>query len=324
MLLKNAFSKKIRHISAFLAVTLIAGSAQANYRALPLPTGEPSADEVAKQVYYTNHFYAFRNFSIPRKGSRMAVLILKDSQGRVTRTAVERFLNNDYSLTDPVSSRDLAIFRSGRLRGTGLLVTDYAQEGKSQSYSIWLPALRKVRRFAEPAHDDAWGGSVFTFGDVSLREPEDETHELIGKKTFRSCLGAIDDLVGRNYRYAGKLPRKVCRHVGKQVYGLKSTPKRKNWWYDHRISFVDTKSYADYRTVFFKNGRMIKIIDRDWGIVSHSGKKDPRALFWKHWYGVDLETGSESWAVVPQNIIEFDTSRPSSFWSESKLRRIRR
>ena len=42
----------------------------------------------------------------------------------LSRTAVERHLNNNYE-NDVIKSRDLAIFRSGKLRGTGMLVTDY-------------------------------------------------------------------------------------------------------------------------------------------------------------------------------------------------------
>ena len=49
----------------------------------------------------------------------------------------------------------------------------------------------QVALVAEPAHDDAWGGTDFTFGDVTLRKPKGETHELMGKETFNDCLGHI-------------------------------------------------------------------------------------------------------------------------------------
>ncbi|MCB1865052.1 MAG: outer membrane lipoprotein-sorting protein [Chromatiales bacterium] len=310
-----------RGVIAF-ALGVSAASMAGNDKRLAYPNGVPTADEIARQVYYTNHFYAFRNFSIPKTTGTSAILITRDETGDYTRTAVERYLNNNYDDDDSVVARDLAVFLSGRLRGTGMLVTDYADDHKSQDYMIWLPALRKIRRFAEPAHDDAWGGSVFTFGDVSLREPKDETHELIGKKKFRSCLGVITEIESQRHIYVGETPQRSCRHVGKEVYGLKSTTKFENWWYDYRISFVDTESFADYRTVYFKNGEMIKVIDRDWGVVSHSGKNDPRALFWKTWYGADLVNNRESWAIVPQNIIEFDTNKSNSFWTESTLRRL--
>ena len=293
-------------------------------RSLPAPQGEPTADEIARQVYYANHFLAFNNFSIDSHGMSSAVLINSDSDGDLSTIAVERHLNNAYDDGDAVRSRDLAIFRSGNLQGTGMLVTDFRDDDRSQSYLVWLPALRKIRRFAEPDHDQAWGGSVFTFGDVTLRKPRHETHELLGKKPFRTCLGVIADLEGKPFRYAGDMPRRSCRHVNKVVYGLKSTTKFENWWYDYRISYIDTESFADYRTLYYKGGELVKVIDRDWGVVEGSGTKDPRALFWKSWYGLELKTGRQSWAVIPQSVIRFNTNEPDRFWSESTLRKIKR
>ena len=294
--------------------------------ALPQSDETPDANEIARQVYFANHFYAFKNFSIERRGRTMSVLINRSASGKVTATSLERHLNNNYD-SDPdeaIRSRDLAIFHSGKMRGTGMLITEYTNEEKSKDYMVWLPALRKIRRFAQPQHDDAWGGSSFTFGDVTLRKPEDETHELIGKKRLRTCLGAIKDLEGKHYRYAGELPERSCRHINKEVYGLKSTTKFSYWWYDYRISYVDTTSFADYRTLYFKNGELIKVIDRDWGLVNADQKGDPRALFWKYWYGLDLRTGQESWAIIPQKVVEYNSRRRNSFWTEKTLRKIKR
>jgi hypothetical protein len=295
---------------------------------LPLPpAGEtPDADQIAQQVYFANHFYAFNNFSIERRGRTMTVLINRSSSGKETVTALERHLNNNYDVSpdQAIRARDLAIFHSGKLRGTGMLVTEYSDETKKKDYMVWLPALRKIRRFSQPQHDDAWGGSVFTFGDVTLRKPEDETHELIGKKKLHTCLGIIQDLEGKHYRYVGELPTRSCRHINKEVYGLKSTTKFDYWWYDYRVSYVDTSSFADYRTLYFKDGELIKVIDRDWGLVNNEKNSDPRALFWKYWYGLDLRTGQESWAVIPQKVVEYDKRRKNAFWTEKTLRKIKR
>ena len=34
-------------------------------------------------------------------------------------------------------------------------------------------------------------GSNLTFGDVTLRKPHHETHELLGTETFSGCLGSV-------------------------------------------------------------------------------------------------------------------------------------
>ena len=166
-----------------LALTPLSSLMATVDKTLPFPDENPTATEIAEQVYFANHFFAYDNFSIGSKRSRnhKAVLITRDKNGKDSTIALERHLNNKYD-DGVIKSRDLAIFRSGKLKGTGLLVTDYVDDNKSSSYAIWLPALRKIRRFAEPAHEDAWGGSVFTFGDVTLRKPQHETHELLGKK----------------------------------------------------------------------------------------------------------------------------------------------
>lgn len=310
-----------------LSLITFAGASQAGVtRNLPYPSAEaePDADDVARQVYFANHFYAFDNFSIKRRGGTLSVLVNKADGKSPLTTAVERHLNNNYDEEDAIRSRDLAIFHSGNMRGTGMLVTEYKDDDKNKDYMVWIPRLRKIRRFGQPRQDDAWGGSVFTFGDVTLRKPDDETHELLGKKKMRTCLGMMEALEGKLFRYTGRVPERSCRHIDKEVYGLKSTTKFKDWWYDYRISYVDTQSFADYRTLYYKNGKLIKIIDRDWGLVNAEGEGDPRALFWKYWYGLDLTTGQESLAVIPRKVVSFNSRQSNNFWTERTLRRIKR
>ncbi len=289
---------------------------------LPYPTsGDLTADQVAQQVYFVNHFYAMKNYAIVKKGRKITTLILRAKGDKPTTITLERYLNNDYPADDPIKAQDLAIFRSGKLRGTGMLVTDYKDDNKTQSYMIWLPALRKIRRFAQPAHDDAWGGSDFTFGDVVLRKPKHETHELLGKETFNDCLGYMDIPKNQRGRYTRNLPGPACDHKGREVYKLKSTTKFKNWWYDYRISYVDTKTFADYRTEYFKDGKKIKIIDRHW---VDAPLDDPRAQFWGYWYGKTLATGHETWAVIPEGVSVANGDFKRKLWSEQTLRKIKR
>ncbi len=289
---------------------------------LPYPNGEVTdATEIMKQVYFVNHFYAFKNYAIVKKGHKITTLVLRTKGDKPTTITLERFLNNDYPADDPIKAQDLAIFRSGKLRGTGILVTDYKDDNKSQSYMIWLPALRKIRRFAQPAQDDAWGGSDFTFGDVVLRKPKDETHELLGKETFNDCLGAMEIPKNQQGRYTRNLRGSSCNPKGKEVYKVKSTTKFKNWWYDYRISYVDTKTFADYRTEYFKGGNKIKVIDRLW---LDAPLDDPRALFWGYWYGKNLVTGHETFANIPDGVSVANGDFKRKLWSEQTLRKIKR
>ena len=305
-----------------LMLLAISSANSAVDRSLPFPEGEPTAESVAKQVYFVNHFYAYSNFSFGAEKSRKkkAILINLSADGHDSTLTLERHLNNDYS-DDAIRSRELFIFNSGKLRGTSLLFTDYVDPDKNSSYAVWMPATRKVARFSEPALDGSWGDSVFTFGDMALRKPEHDSHELLGKKKMRGCLGVIASFEGKKTRYAHNLPKRSCRHINKQVYGLKSTTKFPDWWYDYRISMVDTKTYADYRTIYYKDDEIIKIIDKDWIVMDKETESDdPRSLFWEYWYGVDLRTGQQSWTFVPQHIADFNRDVPNSFWTVRTLR----
>ena len=315
----NRLSIGVVVLSLILPVTAFA--AKELDKNLPYPSGDLTADQLAEQVYFVNQFHAFNRYSI-EKEKRIVTVIVNRSKGRKPTTlTVERFKNNDYT-DGSVRSKELAIFRSGKLRGTGMLIVDFEDDSKPQAYSIWLPALRKIRRFAEPPHDDAWGGTDFTFGDVILRKPIHETHELLGKETFNECLKAMEVPDNQRNKYMKTLPEPSCEPKGKEVYKLKSTTKFSNWWYDYRISYVDTKTFADYRTEYFKGGKKIKLLDRDWKTL---GKDDPRELSWGYWYATDLKTGHETWAVIPEKVVRYNTTdKDAKFWTESTLRKIKR
>jgi hypothetical protein len=320
---------KLVGIAAVITVTSYANAAPP--KNLAYPVGEPSAEEIAKQVYFVNHFYAVQNVSFERQGkSKITVLAMRKKDGKTRINSFRRFLNNAYKKGEsPFKARDLALFHSGKLRGTGILVTEYADPSLRQSYKIWLPALRKIRNFTEPPHDDVWGGSDLTYGDVYLREPEHETHELTGKQTFSDCLGTMTlSPKEKNKPYLRTLPDSQCEHKGKTVYKLKSATKFKDWWYDHRISYVDTKTFADYRTDYFKNGKMVKRIDRDWtamAIEEDSDLKDEsRAIFWRYWYAKTYATEHETMISVPGEIVRWNRDMENEFWSEETMRSLRK
>ncbi|MCW8963696.1 MAG: outer membrane lipoprotein-sorting protein [Gammaproteobacteria bacterium] len=306
-------------IGVGLSTLMLAGSALAGVpKDLPYPTtGDLTADQVADQVYFVNHFYANKNYSIQKKGRKVTVLLNKTKGSDSKVITLTRYLNNDYS-DGIINARDMALFHSGKLKGTGMLVTDYVDDAKSQAYAIWLPALRKIRRFAEPAHDDSWGGSDFTFGDVTLRKPYHETHELLGKETFNDCLGTIKDV--KKTKYTSKLRGPKCIK-DREVYKLKSTTKFQNWWYDYRVSYVDAETFADHRTEYFKDGTKVKVIDRAWGSF---GDADKRNQYWEYWYGTTLDTGHETWAVIPEGVSVKDADLDANYWSEKTLRKIKR
>lgn len=286
---------------------------------LSYPGEPPDGGALAEQVYYVNHFYAFDILEIDgsKKDLLQIINYLPGSKPKYMRA--RRFVN--HALSDQkLKTRDLVIFVSGKVKGTGILASDYRQQGKPMSISIWLPALRKVRRFSEPAHEDIWAGSILTYGDIYLRRPEDETHELAGEVELVDCLEhmvvATEDRDNK-----GQLPEQDCSNVGKTVYLLKSTHKKQGWWYDYRLRWIDRENFADYRTHYFKDGKRIKIMSKSWRKLE---SPDPRAQVWHYWYARSDESGQQGIAIIPIESVRVNTEREERFWSEATLRKIRR
>ena len=74
--------------------------------------------------------------------------------------------------------------------------------------------------------------------------------------------------------------------------------------------------------VLRKGDEKIKVIDRDWGRLK--GVDDPRGQYWKYWYGKTFETGHETWAVIPDDVVFYDRDLDPGLWTESTLRKIKR
>ena len=313
----------MKHIvlSVAVATSLATGVATAVVsKDLAYPSGSLSANDIAEQNYFVNHFYSFDNYGIGSKGEEITALILRAKDSNPLTLTLERMLNNSPT-ADGVNAQDLAIFRSGKLQGTGMLITDFSDQAKSQTYEIFIPSIRKVRRFAEPARDDAWGGSDFTFGDVTLRKPKHESHELLGKATFSGCLGIMKDVERNKYTQDAKIEAD-CSVDGKEVYKLKSTANDANWWYDNRVSYIDAKTFADYRTEYFKGGKQVKTIDRSW--VS-AGIDDPRGSYWGYGYGTTLATGHETMAFIPRSVTKVNHKYENdNLWSTRTLKKMPR
>ena len=158
-----------------------------------------------------------------------------------------------------------------------------------------------------------------TFGDVTLRKPKHDNHELLGKTKFSGCLGVMKDVKRNKYTQNAKIEAD-CSVDGKEVYKLKSTANDANWWYDHRVSYIDTTTFVDYRSEYFKGGNKVKVIDRSW--VS-AGLADKRSNYWGYWYGTTLGTGHETMAFIPSNVTKVNHKyKKKNLWSTRTLKKM--
>jgi hypothetical protein len=309
----------LRYCGFSFALLLLSPMVRADVtRALPHINSESiNGLSIMRQVYFVNRHFAFDNLQIGTKSSPVRMLI-KQGQRLSTGNTLVRSLNNAPA-NPTMLFQDKVVFPKGKIRGTAILVVGYLD--RPASYSLWLPQLRKVRRISEPAHDDRWGGSPLTYGDVYFRKPAHETHELLRSDMFEDCLGMLDPGADTPSHKVADLPEKNCEVKGQNVYRVKSTTRYKNWWYDYRVVSVDKQSFADYRADYFKGNKLVKRIDKDWRAADGA---DPRAVVWRYWYAHDYINGQEAVGYVNLEDVRWNQPVKASEWTERALRKIKR
>ncbi len=292
---------------------------------LPYPEGPLNAEQIVAQVYAAAHGGLVRN-ALSRRNKRSVALVINRAPlerrkpgRRPTVQTFETFVNNAPQ-NPAIESMQMAILTSGKTRGTGVLLTNYTDGERKSVISMWLPALRKIRRINEPAHDDVWFGTNLTYGELVLRRPEHEIHELLEEAEFEGCLAVMQLERWELDRYTRNLPEPQCGHQGKPVYRIKSSTRFPNWWYDHHVSEIDRKTFAIYRTTYFKDGEKIKTVDVDWQSLD---RPDPRVIFPRYIFAVSHGDGKESMVYVPRDTIALDQDMPDGFWSEATMKSYR-
>lgn len=290
----------------------------------PYPqTDNLNGEQIAIQVYAVTHGQLLRNASSQESDGDIAMVVNRAPLERrlpgrkPTVNTFETYGNND-PLNSDLESMQMAIIRSGKARGTGILFINYSDPERAGQLTLWLPSLRKTRRISEPAHEDTWIGTNLTYGELVLRRPEHEIHERLDDGIFNDCLLAMELESWESNRYTSQLPEPQCGHKGKPVYRVRSSTRFSNWWYDYHVSDIDKKTFALYRTVYYKDGEKIKTVDIDWQSL---GREDPRIMYPRYIYAITHSSGIDSMIYVPRSTVKLDQNLPDSFWSERTLRK---
>jgi len=281
-----------------------------------------SAKEIARKSYNVNHSLYVKNIMIKKK-KRSSILSVSRSVGVKPRvTAVERFLSNEYT-NGSIEAKDIIIMRSGKLNGVGVLMTSYIDPKRSHEYLMWLPALRKVRRMAEPEDAGLGAGDIAFLEDAKLRRFHEESYTLVKTKKMDLDLAMMPFKKKEFGRYTKAFPYKKSTKIrARKIHVLKSTYKSKHHWYDYRISYIDSETFTDYMTHYYKKGKRIKEVYRHW---VHLGKlSDPKAKMWYYWYSKDMKTGYETATYIPKKLIKVNQKVKKSFWSTRTLEKIKR
>lgn len=310
------------YILIFLCFTgALAGALQAK-QAIPYPEGELSAEEIAQQVYAVAHGQLVNTAVSKRHKDDIAMVVnrvplSKRTPGRKPIINTFETYGNSKPEDPAIESLQMALITSGRVKGTGILYISYTDKEQEGRLSFWLPALRKIRRMNEPAHEDKWVGTNLTYGELVLRRPWHEEHERLDDAVLGDCLLAMELNSWEMNRYTKQLPDPQCGHKGKPVYVMKSTTKFKNWWYDYHVSEIDKKTFSLYRTVYYKDGEKIKTVVIDWQSLD---QPDPRINYPRYIYALTHTDGTDSMVFVPRSTVHLNLDIPDSFWSEKTLK----
>ncbi|MEJ2404284.1 MAG: outer membrane lipoprotein-sorting protein [Candidatus Thiodiazotropha sp.] len=307
--------------SILIALVFLLSGGGAVAETPPVASVPMSAQQLAREVYTAAHGGLIRNAISKGRGQDVAVVVnraptaMRTGHRAPTVQTFDTYVNNQPQDPD-IESLQMAILTSGKTKGTGVLFTRYRDAARGASIAIWLPALRKIRRINEPSHEDVWFGTNLTYGELVLRTPDDEVHELLGEGRLEGCLDTMVLEPWEKTRYTRHLPGAQCAHIGKPIYRLKSTTKFKNWWYDYHISEIDQKTFALYRTVYYKDGVKVKSVSIDWQSLD---QPDPRIAYPRYIYAISHGDGKDSMVYVPRGTITLNVDLADSFWSEDTL-----
>ena len=109
---------------------------------------------------------------------------LIESDGSVKNRIVEGWGTEG---DNDLSSMVLVFHRPASVQGTRFLVKERGDRDDDQW--IYLPALKRVRRIAASEEDSSFMGTDFTYGDMTSREVDEDTHTLLREESFggREC-----------------------------------------------------------------------------------------------------------------------------------------
>jgi hypothetical protein len=288
----------------------------------PLALFGITATQIAQNAYNVNHSLYVKNMMIKRK-KRSMILVIGRMPNKTPRiTKIERFFSTEFD-KEHIESKDLVIIRSGSLKGLGILMTAYTDATKSHEYLMWIPALRKVRRMAEPKDAGMGAGDIAFLEDAKLRRFSEEHYELIETKRMDLELKMMSFQKSEFGRETKALPYKeVTKIKTRNIHVIKSTYKKKAHWYDHRISYIDTEYFTNYMSYYYKDDKLIKTVYRHW--IPLKNQTDPKAKTWYYWYSKDVDTGYEMMTYIPKKLIKINEKVKKSFWSERTLQKIKR
>ncbi len=186
------------------------------------------------------------------------------------------------------------------VKGLSVLTWAYLTPGKEQDIWIWLPSLKKIRRVSQAEEDDSFLGSEFTVEEISTRRFGYETYKMLGEAVFP---GYHEKLLNETF------------YKGTPCYKILAKPKRKRWYYDKRIIWVEkTTGAVIFDEYYDKTGRKFKTIFRLYDYPKEG------CITARIWEVKNLRTGHMD--IVDIQKTWFNTGLKERFFTEKTLERM--
>ncbi len=185
-----------------------------------------TAEEVVKKSQEA-FFYQGKDF----KSRVMMKLISKGGQERVRELTM---LRKNYGVSGGEQKYFMYFFQPADVKDMTFMV--YKYPAKDDDRWLFVPAINMVRRIAAQDKSSSFVGSDFTYEDVSGRDVEDDTHEIMKEEK----LGANDCFV------------------------IKSTPKKADVDYSYKLSWIDKGNFLPLKDEYYdKKGELYRVFTAD-------------------------------------------------------------
>lgn len=215
----------------------------------------------------------------PSYSHTLTKMDLIEANGKTETRVVEQWGKSVNNLSSIVM-----VFRSpASVKDTRFLQIE--NDGRDDDKWIYLPALRNTRRIAASEGDKSFMGTDATYDDMSSREVDEDTHELLEEKTVN----------------------------GFDCYVVKSTPvDPDDSQYQYRVSAVDKATLIPvFVQMYDKKGKLLKELTVE-KIQNVGGYDTPMSTYLKN-----VQTGHATRLVITN--IEVDKPVPDRVFTQNFL-----
>src|SRR3989339_75588 len=193
---------------------------------LPFEVFAINAEDVMKKSQEV-FLYQGKDF----KARVMMKLISKGGQERIRELTM---LRKNYGESGGNQKYFMYFFQPADVKDMTFMV--YKYPAKDDDRWLFVPAINMVRRIAAQDKSSSFVGSDFTYEDISGRDIQDDTHAIVKEE---------------------KLSEKDC-------YVVKSTPKKGDVDYAHKLSWVDKGNFLPLKEEYYdKKGELSRVFTAD-------------------------------------------------------------